>query len=55
VTAESWTAPRAACNSFGYRFDRVALLGVSGWSPLSDAQLLGRGVSRESAGFSASA
>ena len=53
ATAESWTAGPRRCNSFDYRFDRVAVLAGLGWTPLADAQLVGRGVSREGAGFSA--
>lgn len=55
ATAESWAAGRATCNSFAYRFDRVATFDGSGWSPLADARRVGRGVSRAGAAFSARA
>jgi hypothetical protein len=55
ATAESWADGRVRCNSFGYRFERVAILGATEWSPLADAQLVGRSVNRDSNGFSASA
>jgi hypothetical protein len=53
ATAESWAAGRAGCNSFGYRFDQVSVLGASGWSRLTEAQVVGRNVRRDRRGFSA--
>ena len=55
ATAESWTAGRAACNEFSYRFDDVAAVQGGVWRRLDDAQLVGGGVSRYRAGFSARA
>jgi hypothetical protein len=55
ATAESWTAGRAACNSFSYRFDRVSVIRGSSWRTLGDGELVGRGVSRDRYGFSAGA
>ena len=52
ATAESWAAGRAACNTYGYRFERIAVLNGS-WSPVTDAQTLGRGVDRTGDGFAA--
>jgi hypothetical protein len=53
ATAESWAAGRAACNTYGYRFGRVAVL-QGAWSAVTEGQTLGRGVSRTADGFSAS-
>ena len=55
ATAESWTDGRVRCNSFAYRFQQVAILGATGWSPLAEAQLVGGGVTRDRTGFSARA
>jgi hypothetical protein len=52
ATAESWAAGRAACNSYGYRFDRVAVLDRD-WSAVTRAETLGRGVDRTAGGFAA--
>ncbi len=52
ATAESWATGRAPCAAFGYRFEAVSTLGATGWRPLANAQLVGRGVSRDRAGFS---
>jgi hypothetical protein len=54
ATAESWTAGGARCNRFGYRFERVTVLG-SGWRSLHDAAPVGRRAHRIGAGFEATA
>jgi hypothetical protein len=53
ATAESWSAGRAACNAFSYRFDDVSVSAGSSWRPLADARVIGRGVARTGSGFSA--
>jgi hypothetical protein len=52
VTAESWTAGRAACNRYAYSFEGVSVLGAGRWVTLGDAERLGAGVSGSGAGFS---
>jgi hypothetical protein len=55
ATAESWAAGRGGCNRYSYRFEDVSVLGATGWASLDSGQLVGRGVSRTAAGFSAAA
>ena len=47
VTTESWTAGRAACNRYAYRFDDVSVR-------LAGAERIGARVTRDRSGFSAS-
>jgi hypothetical protein len=49
VTAESWAGGRAACNGYGYRFERPAVLGRA-WQPVTHAQALGEGVAPSAGG-----
>jgi hypothetical protein len=51
ATAESWAGGRAACNSYGYGFERVSVLHDE-WESLVAAQPIGRGVTRAGSGFS---
>ncbi len=53
VTSESWTAGRATCNRFAYRFANIALLSGPGWRALDDARAVGRRVTPTADGFRA--
>jgi hypothetical protein len=55
ATAESWATGQAGCNSFTYRFDDVSVRADTEWKPLARGERVGRGVSRDGAGFSARA
>jgi hypothetical protein len=51
ATAESWSAGRAACNRYAYRFDGVSVLHSRRWGALGAAEQVGAGISRGRAGF----
>ena len=55
ATAESWTTGHSGCNSFTYRFDDVSVRTGADWNPLGRGERVGRGVSRDTDGFSAQA
>jgi hypothetical protein len=53
ATAESWTAGRAECNRYAYRFERMAVRRSARWGALADAERVGAAVKRRPGGFSA--
>ena len=55
ATAETWSSGDASCSSYGYRFDGVAVLGSSGWIPLTSAERVGHAVRGTSPAFVAAA
>jgi hypothetical protein len=55
ATAETWTAGRAVCNSYAYRFESVSVLSSTRWNTLSGAEHVGGRVDGGHAAFSAAA
>jgi hypothetical protein len=53
ATAESWSAGRASCNRYTYRFEAVSALQMGRWQVLAGAERLGTGVTRARSAFSA--
>jgi hypothetical protein len=53
ATAESWTAGRAECNRYAYRFESVAVRHGARWGPLEDIDPIGAAVTLQRRGFSA--
>jgi hypothetical protein len=53
ATAESWSAGRASCNSYTYRFEAVSALQMGYWQALAGAERLGPGVAGARSAFSA--
>lgn len=53
ATAESWTAGRASCNRYAYRFEAVSALQIGRWQALAGAERLGTGARRARSGFAA--